>query len=251
MRLQASLRPDSLHHGLAQPECRCHFAARPMRAAVLGFAERLANHAGLKVRSRSPRLTALVLRFQTCQPVLLKPPPPARNGRTGSSQFRLNLAVTLARCQSENQPRSEDIACRQSAGLSPPLEFCPLLIIDPKHLPIASHIRTAPTPTCWLRYDRDIILVADADTLDVPSVNFATRFCACRPKAKIVLVSGLQQAFRARDSGWSFLPPAVIWNELKLKLHQLLASDDPQPPTSRAVADRGHARISGPVPLRS
>jgi DNA-binding NtrC family response regulator len=75
------------------------------------------------------------------------------------------------------------------------------------------------------------LLVADAEMLEVSRVNLATRFCACRPKAKIVLVSGLHQVLRVRDGGWSFLPAAVIWNELKSKLDQVLASDDPPQPT--------------------
>jgi hypothetical protein len=75
-----------------------------------------------------------------------------------TSQFPLDLGITLATFQCQNQPSAEDVARWQSPRLSTPLEFRPLFIINPEHSLIASHTRTTPAPNGWSRYDCDTIL---------------------------------------------------------------------------------------------
>jgi CheY-like chemotaxis protein len=74
------------------------------------------------------------------------------------------------------------------------------------------------------------LLVADAELPGVSGARFATRFHACRPEAKIVLVTGLQQGLRLREGGWSFISASVIVDALKLKLNQLLGPREPPRP---------------------
>jgi CheY-like chemotaxis protein len=71
------------------------------------------------------------------------------------------------------------------------------------------------------------LLVADAEIPGVSGVEFAKCFRACRPKAKVVLVSGVHRGLSVRNGGWSFVPGSAILQVLRLKLDQILDPVDP------------------------
>jgi hypothetical protein len=109
VRLQASLRPHTLHGGLADAERFGHLAARPVRAAVGGFLPRPARDARLHLGGRDARLAAFVGWIEARDPILLEALFPTRDGRSSRAQAAYDLDVSRAVSQRQNQPRAKNV----------------------------------------------------------------------------------------------------------------------------------------------
>jgi hypothetical protein len=119
VRLQACLRPHTLHGRLAQPQRLRHLAAGPMRRSIRRLLLCLACDPRLHRRIGNAWLTALVTRIEPRHCLFFEPLLPARDSGSGGAQASHDLGVGRTISQRQNQPRAEDISGGQRARLRP------------------------------------------------------------------------------------------------------------------------------------